>query len=279
MGGSKPLFSVLMANYNNARYIQEAINSVLKQSYHNWELVIVDDGSNDNSIEFIKPYLKDKRIRLIKHKKNLGCGAAKRTCASNAKGEILGILDSDDALHKDALKMVVQAYNDNPNCGQVHTNYYDCNANLKILSPCKEILDSAKKIRLRYEKTYHLNTFKKSAYDLTLGFDPKFIIAEDKDLDYKLEEIAELKIINKPLYYYRRHRGGISQGKVPKRYLFYNIIAKYNAYQRRLNTSIPNLTKEEMTQLLLIAGYKSIALLQFNKTKFFLSKALKTILD
>ena len=64
-------FSILMANFNNANYIETAINSVLKQTYTNWELVIVDDCSGDESIKLIKPYLRDKRIKLIPLKMNL----------------------------------------------------------------------------------------------------------------------------------------------------------------------------------------------------------------
>ena len=55
-------FSILMANFNNANYIETAVDSVLKQTYTNWELIIVDDCSGDESIKVIKPYLRDKRI-------------------------------------------------------------------------------------------------------------------------------------------------------------------------------------------------------------------------
>jgi glycosyltransferase involved in cell wall biosynthesis len=68
---NKSKFSVLMANYNNSKYIAEAINSILNQTFKDWELVIVNDCSTDNSLNIIKPYLKDERIRLIKNKVNL----------------------------------------------------------------------------------------------------------------------------------------------------------------------------------------------------------------
>jgi len=76
---NKPKFSVLMANYNNSKYIAETIQSVLDQKFKDWELVIVDDCSTDNSIKVIKPYLKDVRIRLLKNKVNIGyIGTLKR---------------------------------------------------------------------------------------------------------------------------------------------------------------------------------------------------------
>ena len=145
---NKPLFSILMANYNNARYIKQAIESVLKQSSKNWELIIVDDDSTDNSLEIIRHYLKDKRIKLIKHKKNLGCGAAKRTCAKNAKGQILGILDPDDNLHKDYVKIMTKTHLDNPDYGLIYFLHYNCDANLKI----KEIAKIARSEERRVGK-------------------------------------------------------------------------------------------------------------------------------
>ena len=60
-------FSLLMTNYNNEKYIEEAINSVISQTYSNWELIIVDDCSTDNSIQIITPYLRNKKIKLASY--------------------------------------------------------------------------------------------------------------------------------------------------------------------------------------------------------------------
>ena len=68
----KPLFSIVMTNHNYGRYIGEAIRSVLGQSYRNWELVIVDDGSSDDSLDKIRPFLRDRRIRLFRNRKKQG---------------------------------------------------------------------------------------------------------------------------------------------------------------------------------------------------------------
>ncbi|KKM93661.1 hypothetical protein LCGC14_1206190 [marine sediment metagenome] len=103
-------FSLLMANYNNAKYIKEAINSVISQTYSNWELIIVDDCSTDNSIQVITPFLRNKKIKLIKTKKNLGyCGALK-TAIYHALNNIIGIIDSDDKLHNQAIEKISEAY-------------------------------------------------------------------------------------------------------------------------------------------------------------------------
>jgi glycosyltransferase involved in cell wall biosynthesis len=270
---NKPLFSVLMANYNKANYLKEAIESVIAQTYKNWELIIVDDASADNSLSVIEPYLKDKRIKLIALNRNLGSvGATKRLCLEKSQGDILGILDSDDALHKDALKVIVKAYKDNPDCGWIHSTYYECDSSLK---PIKVKDFDIGKNRLKVPDSYHFNTFKRAAYNLTAGFNPKLRVAEDHDLDYKLEELTKLKFIGKPLYCYRMHKGGISQGKQRAEGQFYTALAKYNAYKRRLNTNLPNLTKQEISNILFYTSYLLLRNIQLKRAMILLFKLIR----
>lgn len=91
-----PLVSILMPNYNYGRYIGEAIESVLRQTYPHWELIICDDGSTDNSCEVVKRYQdKDSRIKLIQ-KENGGMASALNAAYRECKGDIICLLDSDD---------------------------------------------------------------------------------------------------------------------------------------------------------------------------------------
>jgi len=117
-------FSVFIANYNNEKYLETAINSIISQTYKNWELVIVDDGSTDNSLQIIEPFLKDKRIKLIVLKQNCGVGYSKKIGADNCQNDILGVLDADDKIHEETLEIIVDAYKNNPNCGFIYTLMY-----------------------------------------------------------------------------------------------------------------------------------------------------------
>jgi len=90
----KVTFLILMANKNNAWYIEVAFKSVISQSYPNWELIIVDDNLSDNSIGIIKPFLSDMRIKLIRHYQNNGYGVVLKTGTANASNEVFGILDA-----------------------------------------------------------------------------------------------------------------------------------------------------------------------------------------
>ena len=114
---NEPLVSVWMANYNNANYLDESINSVLTQTYSNFELIICDDGSTDQSVKVIKKYVeKDRRIKLIE-KKNSGVTAALNNIFEVSKGEIICFLDSDDYFVKTKIENVVNDFNNNSNCG------------------------------------------------------------------------------------------------------------------------------------------------------------------
>lgn len=239
--------SILMANYNNGKYIKQAIESVINQSDKNWELIIVDDDSKDNSINIIRPYLKDKRIKLIQHKKNKGYASSLKTAIDKSTGEIIGRLDADDALHKDAVKIMLNAHKKNPNYGLIYSTYYNCNGKLEPKSLCCWVKKIEKgKTNLHKIRVSHFETFKKSAYEKTEGFDPKQKKAVDKDLIFKLEEVTKLRFINKPLYYYRFHDKGISQGKGIAEARIYSIIAEYHAYMRRLKNKKNNLTSPEI---------------------------------
>lgn len=91
------LVSIIMPAYNAEKYIEEAIQSVLKQTYTNWELIIVNDCSTDKTEQIIKKYQEqDQRIRLCSLIKNKGVANARNTAIKNAVGRYLAFLDSDD---------------------------------------------------------------------------------------------------------------------------------------------------------------------------------------
>lgn len=102
-----PLVSICMPAYNAAKYIEETISSVVDQSYPNWELIIVDDGSTDNTIEVVKnKFESDSRIRVYSQK-NAGAGAARNKAYHFSKGSLIKFLDADDLLNVTALESQV----------------------------------------------------------------------------------------------------------------------------------------------------------------------------
>lgn len=108
-----------MAAYNSENTIKEAIDSVLCQTYKNYELIIVDDGSNDNTIKIVNSY-DDKRIVLIKNDSNLGVSLSRKKALDNSKGKYIAILDSDDKWTSDKLEKQVNLLKET-NCPLIYT--------------------------------------------------------------------------------------------------------------------------------------------------------------
>ena len=97
-----------MPAYNSGKFIEESIISVRNQTYVNWELLITDDCSIDNTGEIVSKYAAvDKRIKFFKTEKNSGAAVARNISISNASGEYIAFLDSDDLLHPDFLKILL----------------------------------------------------------------------------------------------------------------------------------------------------------------------------
>ena len=109
----KELVSIIMPSYNTERFIRDTIESVLVQSYTNWELIIVDDCSNDNTDAIVRHYLTDERIRYIKNDTNSGAAVSRNRALREAKGKWIAFLDSDDLWEPDKLQEQISFMRDN----------------------------------------------------------------------------------------------------------------------------------------------------------------------
>lgn len=209
-----PVFSVSMANYNNATYIAEAVRSVLGQTFQDWELNVVDDCSTDGSVEVAHTF-NDPRIRVFALDRNAGCGAAQRRAAECARGRYIAVLDSDDMLVPEALQIVCDAYEAHPAVGVVYSQY-------EVRDECMRSPQLGRSAHIPVGNSWldvhhmnsgmvgHLRTFKKSAYLLTSGF-WKHRSCVDKDLILKLEEVTSLLFVDRVLYWQRLHGSNMSK--------------------------------------------------------------------
>lgn len=117
----KPVFSIVVPVYNVAQYLRECLDSVLEQTFSNWEAVCVDDGSTDGSASILDEYsARDKRFKII-HQKNAGVSAARNRALDIIQGEWVCFLDSDDVLEKSALQKIRVIISRNPTADIVKT--------------------------------------------------------------------------------------------------------------------------------------------------------------
>lgn len=208
----KPKISIIVPIYNTGKYLNRCIDSILNQSFKDFELILVNDGSTDNSKKIIDEYAKnDRRIKVI-HKKNGGQGSARNRGLDIAQGDYIGFVDSDDWIHKDMYKFmyaiaiqnnvaIVQVNNETTNlffddkcfeASKVKINRID-NV-LKKFSECNsfEILPFIFPVN----KIYHRSIWSKLRY-------PEGKFAEDLRVVYKVyEQAKEMICIDYKFYYY-----------------------------------------------------------------------------
>ena len=102
------LVSIVMPSYNTAKYITETVESVLRQTYPFWELIIVDDCSTDETDKLVKPYLADARVRYLKNNHNSGAAVSRNHALREAKGKWIAFLDSDDIWLREKLEKQIE---------------------------------------------------------------------------------------------------------------------------------------------------------------------------
>lgn len=211
------LVSILTSSYNCAKYLNDCIQSVFKQTYTNWEMIIVNDGSKDNTIDRLNKYT-DNRIVVINNSKNKGCGASYNIALSAAKGDICCVLDADDALSsKESLSKVVEKYNEHPEIEYIWTQFWVCDAKLKKMRrghckcPGNQSFLHCDITNSEFRHCFsHWRTFRTHLRYKALIFNPELPAAVDKWMGYKLEELGIGGFFTKKLYLYRRREGGLT---------------------------------------------------------------------
>ena len=126
-----PLVSIIMNCYNGEKYLKQSLNSVLSQSYKNWELIFWDNMSTDNSKKILKSF-GNKRFKYFKAKKFTSLYQARKLAISKAKGKYICFLDTDDIWLKNKLKFQIELFKKDKNLGVIYSNYYIFNSKKKI---------------------------------------------------------------------------------------------------------------------------------------------------
>lgn len=276
-----PLFSIMIANHNDGKYLREALASVEKQTYKNFEVVIVDDGSDDDSIDVLKELESKTNYRIFFNDKNHGCGYTKRKCVELSRGEICGFLDADDALTEDALEVMVEKHLQQPDVSIAYSKYYACDKELKTLyistHQCN-IPEGNTFLNYKRGAISQFATFKKNLYENTLGINAEYRIAEDLDLYFKLEEVGKTLFIDKPLYYYRCGTGNnTSLDDNLLKAAHWEIIAKTAACHRRnVNPSTVEMPLiKEITDSIVFLSTKKVYQSREYKLGYYLLHPLK----
>ena len=237
-------FSILIANYNNGRFFKDCYNSIVNQTYANWEAIVVDDASTDDSVSVIKNLITgDDRFKLYINDINYGCGYTKRKCIELATGNICGFVDPDDALTPDAVQEHIVCYQQNSDHVLIYSRYFLCNEDLTRNGaiPQRQVVNTSDKYYFNLKgQVTHFASFVKETYNKTEGIDKWMRRAVDQDLYLKMSETGSFYFLDKPLYLYRKHIGGISHEVNGDTTYFWKWFAITQAAKRR-NINIENL--------------------------------------
>lgn len=230
-------FSILIANYNNGKFFKDCYDSILAQEYENWEVIIIDDRSTDDSVEVIKKIIHgDKRFKLYENDVNYGVGFTKGKLIEDADGDICGYLDPDDIIKSNALKSAIEVFKKKKNVVLTYSRLAKCDQELNILNE----FNSAMQVPNGQDTFFNFPiqiapfvAFRRDIYLKGEKINPELKIAEDQDLYFKMYEAGNVHFINQTDYLYRAHAGGISQNHNKEKSYSYYARSIWEAMQRR----------------------------------------------
>lgn len=208
------LVSVMMAVYNSETYLKEAIDSILNQTYKNFEFIIANDGSKDRSRDIILSYT-DPRIVYIENRENLGIVATRNKCIDISKGKYIAVLDSDDIALPSRLEKQVKFMESNPEYGLCGTYFKVINKKGKKLYNVKfPITDFELKTYLHFGNCFcHSTILLRTQLAQSIRYPEAFQLGEDYALWQSISSVS--KVYNLPFFstYYRIHTQNISSSK------------------------------------------------------------------
>lgn len=211
----KTIVSVLMPVYNSEPYISMAIESVLKQTFRDFEFIIIDDGSSDNSLEIIRSF-KDERIRIIQNDNNLGLIKTLNNGIQLTRGKYIARMDSDDIAMPDRLEKQVAFLEKNNDIGVVGAKAMVINQHSKPTGLIMNVATKDEEIRTQIIfrcPFIHPSVMGRSFVFKEFMYDERFPIAEDFHLWIQVMEKYKVANLNEVLIKYRVYGGGVSQNK------------------------------------------------------------------
>ena len=230
-------FSILIAHFNNSVFFKDCYQSIVNQTFANWEAIVLDDGSEEHEkLAVQKLIANDPRFQYYENEKNSGVGFTKAKLIELATGELCGFLDPDDALTETAIETAMTHFIKDQSIVLTYSRLMFCDSHLKpqkTNSAAKQILNGNLYFFNAPIIINHFVCFKKAVYEKTEKIDASKKIAEDQDLYLKMYEKGKVKFIDEINYHYRTHSGGISQNDNKKKSYEYWGKVIWEAMQRR----------------------------------------------
>lgn len=281
------LVSVIIPCYNQGKFLNETLESVYKQTYTDWECIVVDDGSTDNTREIAEQWAeKDVRFKYF-YKDNSGVSSARNYGIEKAKGNYFQFLDSDDLLHKTKLEVSINEVKSNNDVTIVITNFKMISADSKLITEafCKldKDLFTLNNFLFQWNKTFSIQVqcgfFEITLFE-TIKFPENLSAQEDWVVWVELmKSNSKVVFIDKPLAFYRTHSNsrmntlGIDDNQIKMLENFKNILSneEYFEFSKHL------LNESYISNNDLKNSLKNIKMSNTHQTGLMIKKFLKTI--
>ena len=288
--------TIIIPSYNSSLYVIETIESVIAQTYKNIEILVIDDGSTDNTRLLLYNYIKNGKIKYI-YKENGGVSVARNTGIENATGDVIAFLDADDVLLPTSVEKRIRAFELFPEAQVVFTDYYEEKFPMDKISFIKgtyrekDLLEYSVKTNYEYmllkenfQKYFNDKepcviwtgaiAIRKATLDYTGYFKPELKLSEDIDLWRRLIMTSRIAYVNEPLVRYLSYRGTFD--KYEKHY-----IENIKVLNDKINSpedvcyDINSIKKTISDSYLAIAYKKYIPMLDMYKARFYILKSLE----
>lgn len=208
---ARPRATVFMPVHNRARLIGRAVTSVLRQSFGDFELLLIDDGSSDDSVRVIRRF-SDPRIRLLQNGENLGIARTRQRGLEEARGTFIALLDSDDAMPPRRLEQQVRFLHAHPHVATVGgwAREFDAAGKLRRSVKVLPLVPGELKARLLFRTCFHnSSTMSRLSVLREFGYDPAFPVSSDYEMFSRVAH--DWKLANLPRVFLHR---GVHEGRV-----------------------------------------------------------------
>lgn len=252
-GFESPAITVLMSCYNEEKWLSESISSILNQKFQDFEFIIVDDGSTDQTLEIAKSYAAiDSRIRII-IKENSGLADSLNRGIAEANGSWIARLDADDISEQTRLQEQYEAALNNPEVVFVGTGLKQIKENGEVIAEHTYPLvhDQLLQNLLNFHKfpPHSSAFFKKKLVQSLGGYRCRMKRAQDKDLWLRISETGKLQCLRNKLVKIRQHPAQISNKDQGKWQIFYSRMAMVSYHIRKSGSEDPLDANEEEFQM------------------------------
>lgn len=232
-----PLISVIMSVYNGEKFLRQAIDSILAQTYKDFEFIIIDDGSTDQSQAIIESYARsDSRVRLFSHAFNQGLTVSLQEGVQAARGEYVARMDADDISYPERLAKQLSLFQSNPALKAVGCNVEIINAEGKNIKQVAISASQLASLSQRNSLVHGSMLYNRAGLQAVGGYNIHYRYAQDYDLLLRLAERYKIGRVEEYLYQLRRTSATISNKKF-FRQLYYTARAKYDHALRQHGTN------------------------------------------